>query len=122
MYWRLINAFRHQSFVIIVSYHLYTESSIILDGQMFLPLNESQRAMIAARIEQISHGGNRRNVQDANLHLDRSNASELLNVSQRSIAHAKEVQGSGTPELITATEAKPRTGSIGGWIGPGPQI
>ncbi|HEX6968281.1 MAG TPA: MT-A70 family methyltransferase [Micromonosporaceae bacterium] len=65
-------------------------------------LNESQRAMVAARIERLRHGGKR---QDANLHLDRDDAARLLNVSPRSIASAKKVQALGIPELGQKVES-----------------
>lgn len=65
-------------------------------------LNESQRAMIADRIADFKHG--RPSKKDANLHVNREEAAKLLNVSQRSVAFAKEVRESGTPELITAVD------------------
>src|SRR5262245_33557210 len=34
-------------------------------------LTESQRAMVAAKIANLEHGGDRRSVQDANLHLEK---------------------------------------------------
>jgi hypothetical protein len=67
-------------------------------------LTESQRAMVAARIESLGHGGDRSS-QDANLHLDRAGAAKKLNVSERSVASAKKVQEDGAPELIEAVEA-----------------
>lgn len=54
--------------------------------------------MVGANLENIGHGGNRKN-QDANLHVDREEAAKLLNVSERSIASAKKVKESGVPEL-----------------------
>lgn len=65
-------------------------------------LNESQRAMVAARIEQYHHGGAR---QDANLHLDRDDAAGMLGVSARSVASAKKVQEHGSPELAAGVDA-----------------
>jgi hypothetical protein len=62
-------------------------------------LDESQRAMVAAQIEEFRHGGER---QDANLHLER--AAELFNASLRSVASAKKVLKDGQPELIAARE------------------
>lgn len=61
-------------------------------------LDESQRGMVAGRLETLNHGGNRKN-QDANWHLDREAAARLLNVSPRSVARAKSVQRDGIPEL-----------------------
>lgn len=69
-------------------------------------LNESQRAMIAQKLETTPHGGNRRGTdQDAKLHVDRKSAADLLHVSTRSIADAKKVQDKGTPELIARVES-----------------
>jgi hypothetical protein len=65
-------------------------------------LNESQRAMVAHRIEEMKHGGAR--TQDASLHLDRSKAAKLLNVSERSVATAAKVQREASPEIIAAVE------------------
>lgn len=70
-------------------------------------LNESQRAMIAARIANIEHGGDRKSNQAVNLPLDsvgQNKAAELLNVGERTLRYAKEVQESGAPELISAVD------------------
>jgi N6-adenosine-specific RNA methylase IME4 len=68
-------------------------------------LDESQRAMVAARLEQLKHGGDRKsNHQDANWHLDREDAASLLNVGVRSVARAAEVRDHGAPELVRAVE------------------
>jgi phage N-6-adenine-methyltransferase len=64
-------------------------------------LTESQRAMVAARVEKLKHGGNR---QDANLHVGRAEAAEKLNVSTRSVASAKKVQTKGIEELVNAVD------------------
>lgn len=73
-------------------------------------LTESQRAMAAAKLANIAHGGNRRVEQVANLQLEtpslptfepeapkaapvsQSEAARLLNVSPRTVATAKKVQ------------------------------
>lgn len=74
-------------------------------------MTESQRAMVAKRLETTSHGDFRRTLsQDANLHLgrpttDRAAAAEALNVSPRSVATAAKVLDSGTPALIAAVDA-----------------
>lgn len=83
-------------------------------------LTESQRAMAAAKLANMSHGGNRvQPEQDANLHLDiplserakaqrpvtQSDAARLLNVSPRSVAAAKQVQVSAAPEVSDAVDA-----------------
>ena len=68
-------------------------------------LNESQRAMVAAKIANAEHGGDRRSDQAANLPLvSQSGAAEMLNVSERSVRSARTVQETGTPELIDAVE------------------
>lgn len=61
-------------------------------------LNESQRAMVAAKLATIAHGGDR---QDANLHLARTSAeaAALLNVSERSVASARAIRDCGVEEL-----------------------
>ena len=69
-------------------------------------LSESQRAMVAASLETMQHGGDRQSVkQDANLHLDRHQAAELLQVSPRSVATAAKVERDSTPEVIEAVKA-----------------
>ena len=66
-------------------------------------LNESQRARVAAKIEQYKHGGSR--IQDANLHLaSREEAANLLNVSPRSVAQAAKIDRQGVDELNTAVQ------------------
>jgi len=67
-------------------------------------LNESQRAMIAAKLETMKHGGSRRGDQDANLRLDRDEAARMLNVSPRSVCSAAAVRAHGTPELVLRVE------------------
>jgi ParB-like chromosome segregation protein Spo0J len=73
-------------------------------------LNESQRAMIGARIAQLSHGGKRTSKhQEANLHLDPEtpsidDASRVLHVSPRSIKSAKQVRKQAIPEVVQAVE------------------
>ena len=67
-------------------------------------LNESQRAMVAAKLATFKHGGDRVSEQGANLHLATNEAGALLNVSERSVKSAKKVRAEGTPELIAAVE------------------
>lgn len=67
-------------------------------------LTESQRAMVAKKLETTRHGGVRQG-QDANLHLDRAGAAHLLSVSPRSVATAATVLDHGAPELVAAVEA-----------------
>lgn len=61
-------------------------------------LNESQRAMIAARIANMP--AHRPSNKSANLptSIDQGRASELLNVGERSLRYAKEVQETGSSE------------------------
>ena len=69
-------------------------------------LNESQRAMAAATVANMKHGGDRRSDQPANWHgVSRSTAAAALNVSERSVARAAVVRNQGAPELIAAVEA-----------------
>jgi len=52
-----------------------------------------QRAMVAANISNLPHGGDRKADQTANLQLDtRAEAASKLNVSERSVNTAKKVQ------------------------------
>lgn len=70
-------------------------------------LSESQRAMVAAKLATMQHGGDRKSDQDANLHLDRvsrTEAADLLQVSPRSVANARVVYTDGAPELVAAVE------------------
>lgn len=74
-------------------------------------LDESQRALIAAKLANYQHGGirkgqNTRADQDANLHgsINRDQAARLVNVSKRSIASASSVLQKGTAEVIQAVE------------------
>lgn len=89
-------------------------------------LNESQRAMVAAKLATLSQGrpaekpanlpvlieGDGDGVQDANLHpepqvpgLAQADAAKTLNVSERSVRTAKTVLVHGAPELQRAVEA-----------------
>ena len=58
-------------------------------------LNESQRSMVSARLANLSHGGDRKADQDANLRLDvtRVQAAEMLNVSERSVKRDRVTHG-----------------------------
>ena len=67
-------------------------------------LDESQRALIAAKLATTGHGGNRKAGQDAKLRVDRSAAAKMLNVSERLVASAAKVLGKGSCELVRAVE------------------
>jgi hypothetical protein len=66
-------------------------------------LNESQRAMIAAKLATLAQG---RPEKAANLPVipKQAVAAALLNVSERSVRHAAVVRDSGKPELIKQVE------------------
>lgn len=71
-------------------------------------LNESQRAMVAARIATLGRGGDRGNQFTGGKApiggMPQPKAAELLNVGERSVQRAREVQQSGAPELVEAVE------------------
>ena len=62
-------------------------------------LDELQRAMVAAKLATLKLGGNQ---HSGGLPIGR--ASALLNVGERSVARAREVQEHGAPELASAVE------------------
>lgn len=64
-------------------------------------LNESQRAMVAARI--VDMPGHRPD-KGANLHTSAAAAGELLNVSERSVKAAKKVAAKAAPEIVEAVQ------------------
>lgn len=66
-------------------------------------LDASQRALIAGRIANYSHGGNRRKFQDAHVHLETlKTAAAKLEVSERSAAAGRKVVEQGIEELQKA--------------------
>jgi N6-adenosine-specific RNA methylase IME4 len=68
-------------------------------------MDESMRAMVGARLETLRHGGNRKSKgQNANLHVDRSTAAKLVNVSPRSIASAAIVRDKAIPQIVQAVD------------------
>ena len=68
-------------------------------------LNESQRAMVAARLANMKHGGDRRSDQAANLPLvSQAAAAERLHVAERSVRHATVVARDATPEIRRAVD------------------
>ncbi len=64
-------------------------------------LNESQRAMVAARVATLGRGQRQDRVDGS---IDLSTAGELLNVSGGSIKRARVVQEHGGPELVQAVD------------------
>lgn len=65
-------------------------------------LSESQRAMVAAKLETMKPG---RPTKDANLHVSRDAAASMLSVSERSVASAKRIATKAEPEVTRAVEA-----------------
>lgn len=65
-------------------------------------LTESQRSMVAGKLETMRHG---RPGKDANLHVSRDDAAKMLNVSPRSVATAKQILTKGEPEVSAAVVA-----------------
>jgi N6-adenosine-specific RNA methylase IME4/ParB-like chromosome segregation protein Spo0J len=63
-------------------------------------LSESQRAMVAAKLANLRDGQRADLVEG----LPIGRASELLNVGERTVARAREVQERGVPELVSAVE------------------
>jgi N6-adenosine-specific RNA methylase IME4/ParB-like chromosome segregation protein Spo0J len=63
-------------------------------------LDESQRAMVAAKLATLRDGQRADLVEG----LPIGRASALLNVGERTVARAREVQEHGTPELVSAVE------------------
>ena len=77
-------------------------------------LTQPQRAMVAARLADFKLGANQYSEG-----LPIGGASKLLNVSERSVARAKEILRHGTPELIQAVTSgevtlTPRCNSVAG--------
>lgn len=69
-------------------------------------LDESQRAMVAARLANMRQGERTDLQPSANLpKVSSANAAEMLNVAERSVTSARKVIDSGTPELVKAVES-----------------
>jgi Domain of unknown function DUF29 len=76
-------------------------------------LNESQRAMVAATLATMGHGGDRRSDQAAILPLvSQAAAASMLGVSERLLRSAKVVREHGTPELAHRVEGGEITVSL----------
>jgi len=67
-------------------------------------LDESQRAMVAARLATMPHGGAVYAIGDRPIGLSQPEAADVLNVSDRSVKRAKTVLDNGAQELIDAVE------------------
>lgn len=69
-------------------------------------LTESQRAMVAAKVAEIGHGGDRRSAhQAANLPLEtQAHAAKAVGVSERSVRDARKVVERGTSALKKSVE------------------
>lgn len=70
-------------------------------------LNESQRAMVAARIATLEHGGDRRSSGKfaACSAPTQKQAADKLSVGDRSVRHAREVIEKAAPEVVQAVES-----------------
>lgn len=71
-------------------------------------LDTAQRAMVASRLANMQHGGDRKS-EDFNVEIStlvsQSEAANLLNVSRESVVSAKKVIDKGTEELIQKVDA-----------------
>jgi hypothetical protein len=65
-------------------------------------LNESQRALVAARLAQLPAGRPKKGARSSGLSEDK--AAKLLNVGRSTVGKAKAVLAKGTPELVQAVE------------------
>jgi N6-adenosine-specific RNA methylase IME4/ParB-like chromosome segregation protein Spo0J len=65
-------------------------------------LDESQRAMVAAKLTTLKRGDNQHSPIGET---SQARAAELLNVGKRSVERAADVRESGAPELVRAVEA-----------------
>jgi len=64
-------------------------------------LNESQRAVVACKLETFTHGGSRRKSAGG---VTRKDAARAMNVSERTIAAARLVMNKGIDDLLKAVE------------------
>ena len=68
-------------------------------------LNESQRAMVAAKLANMRQGERTDREPCANLRkVDQTEAATLLNTSRRSVQQAKKVETEAVPEVVAAVE------------------
>jgi len=83
------------------------EAFVVSENLRRRHLNESQRAMIAAKIAKAKAGENQHVKEVAPIgatSITKHQAATLLNISAKSVERAKAVQGKGTPEEIKAVE------------------
>lgn len=64
-------------------------------------LNESQRAMVGAKLANLGHGQKK---ADTPIGVSQDDAAKMLNVGHRTVQRAAEVQQQGAPELTKAVE------------------
>lgn len=67
-------------------------------------LDESQRALVAARIANLADGQRKSASPIGEARVSQQDAAELLNVGKRSVERAKDVIDRGAPELVKAVE------------------
>lgn len=75
-------------------------------------LSESQRAIVAGKLANLTHGGDRRSEQAPNLGLEppatlkvtAQKAAEMLNVGRGTVEAARAVQRAAAPEIVKAVE------------------
>jgi hypothetical protein len=65
---------------------------------------ESQRAMVAAKMANLSKGANQHPSIDGPS-VSQAKAQELLNVGESTVTRAKKIQREGSPELNAAVES-----------------
>lgn len=90
--------------------HFGNSESVIrkhYEGRVSAEQTKAFYAIVAAKLANMKHGGDRKTNQDANLHLDPitiDQAADLLNVSRRTVCDAKAVIEEA-PEEIAAIES-----------------
>lgn len=67
-------------------------------------LDESQRAMVAARLATLKHGQKKADVENPTSSVSQSEAASLLNVDRTSVIAARKVLQDGAPELVAAVD------------------
>lgn len=67
-------------------------------------LTESQRAMVAAKIANLPHGGDRKSDQAPNLGVAVLQAAQMLNVGRGTVETARQVNRDAAPNIISAVE------------------